>query len=273
MMIEGGVAAAVLAAKVLSPTLRWGLLALLLFLNLLVWAKFFGPLLTRHRVADGRLELRYGMDVRDSFALGEIVAAEAVEEPFENGPISAVSARFDEACGRLSLPFSERGQVLLRLTAPRRVRVGLRGRRPVREVLLNVDERERFLAAVGQGGEPPREEPVASEAPPSEEPRVRERSAPRTSPSDALVRTEGLSRQFGDRAAVADLALAVAPGEIYALLGRTAPARRPPSGCWSVCSSPPPGVRTSGASTCGATRTAPRPSWATFRTGRCCTSA
>ena len=45
------------------------------------------------------------------------------------------------------------------------------------------------------------------------------------------IRTEGLTKRYGDVAALDHLDLEVAPGEVVGYLGPNGPARRRPSGC------------------------------------------
>ena len=44
----------------------------------------------------------------------------------------------------------------------------------------------------------------------------------------------GLTKAFGPRRAVDNITLTVAPGTVFGFLGRTAPARPPPSACCSA---------------------------------------
>lgn len=151
--VEGAVVAAVAAVKIANPWVGWGLVSAVLLLDLVLYVKLFGPLLTRHRVADGRLLLRYGVDVRATVPLALIEDGREVVEPLPVGPLTALAARFEADSGRVRMLFSDRGQLLLRLREPLPMRVGLRGAKPVREILLNVDEPERLLAAIGASGD------------------------------------------------------------------------------------------------------------------------
>jgi ABC-2 type transport system ATP-binding protein len=53
--------------------------------------------------------------------------------------------------------------------------------------------------------------------------------------ADTAVRLDGVTYRFGEHRAVDGLDLAVRRGETFGLLGRTAQARRPPSGCSTRC--------------------------------------
>src|SRR5262249_49384762 len=118
--------------------LGWGALPLVL-------AGFLArPLWTRHELSANRLALRFGA-TRLDLTRGEIVAARAVSVPLTL--VQPLRAEVEARRRRLVAAFSEGGQVLLTLAAPRQV-VGRRGGEVV-EVLFNADQREELVAALG----------------------------------------------------------------------------------------------------------------------------
>jgi len=252
--VEGAVVAVLAASKIANPWVGWGLVAAVVLLDLVLYVKLFGPLLTRHRVAAGQLLLRYGADVRTAVPLEQIESGREVVEPLPAGPLTALAVRFLAETGRLRILFSDRGQVLLRFREPLPIRVGWRVGVPVREVLLNVDEPARFLGAIGVAGESgvegDRQDPEADRG--REEIRLETTATAGSAvPSDGAdrsvglpleamgrasstlsskvedraeaerpgIQASGLTRRFGERTVVDSLALGIRRGEIYGLLG------------------------------------------------------
>lgn len=123
------------------------------FLHLLIQAAhsllllgFFGkllfPLWTHHRLSATRLDLRYGLDFHARLPLDLLVAVQPVQEKV--GPVPVV--RYNAVRKRLSLAFSEQGQILLCLKHPVPFRLGLRRACVADQLLINLDQRDAFLA-------------------------------------------------------------------------------------------------------------------------------
>lgn len=179
------------------------------------------PLWTKHRLSATHLHLRYGLLFSADLPREAIVAARAVLE--KAGALQG-GIRYDAKRRRVLAAFSERGQVVLDLDQPRRLRAGLFTQQMAEAILINLDEREEFLSALGLPAErerrstPPAGEPPISRStvhPHRETPAVVERAGA----MEVAIQTEGLSRRYGDLLAVDNLSLTVRRGEIYGFLG------------------------------------------------------
>jgi ABC-2 type transport system ATP-binding protein len=189
-----------------------------------IFGRLLWPVWTHHRVSGTTLDLRYGLDFRASLPLSALVSAQPIQEKM--GPIP--TPRYDAMKKRLSLAFSEHGQVLLRLDQPRTFRLGLRRACLADQLLISLDQRDAFLAALdlAQRTQPasaqssagfgaiitPREAVMRLQSTHNNLPRIAD-DAP------VALRTEHLTRRYADFAAVEDLNLAIRSGEIYGFLG------------------------------------------------------
>jgi ABC-type phosphonate transport system ATPase subunit len=67
--------------------------------------------------------------------------------------------------------------------------------------------------------------------------------------SNPIVEVRNLTKAYGKKVAVADLSFDVAPGEIFGVLGPTAPGSPPPSSASPACARPTAARSVSSAST------------------------
>lgn len=205
-----------------SNVLKLVLLALVAALYFSAIGLWLLPLWTKHRLTETHLSLHYGRAFKVNIPRTAIAAAQPTRERLTM--LEPLAARYDANKGRIVASSSDQGQVLLRLDKPHALKVG-RSSVLADTVLINVDERLEFLAALGT----PSAAPVAS---PSQMlvrqdeyhslPAMREipPSADRTPLSAATaLRIEGLTRRFGSLIAVDHLHLALRQGEIYGFLG------------------------------------------------------
>ena len=176
-----------------------------------VFGFVFAPLRTRHRLTPTDFIIQYGLDTL-VLPRSAILAATPAQEKlafFQN-----VRAQLHPLKQRVVACFSEQGQVLLTLREPVLLRIdatsGL-----VTRLLINIDERDRFLVALNTSSPPPTAPPLLPPIAPSAE---RQRSAP---PPDApvAIALEAVTRRFGTFTAVDALSIQVRSGEIYGFLG------------------------------------------------------
>ncbi|MFQ5342857.1 MAG: ABC transporter ATP-binding protein [Anaerolineae bacterium] len=228
IIIEGGVLGLLIAVFAPAGLIRLALLGAMIGLYLLLFAMMLSPLTTRHRLDASHLHLRYGFDVRADVPRTAITTAEPTHEKVTTW--QAMRAQYDADRQRVKAAFSEEGQVLLRLDRPRPFRVGPFGGGPAAEILINLDDREAFLAAIGlpttedtetrgQGDKEilrQTDTPVVTPSPPH----LVSPSLPLPLPSSAAgIRTQGLTRHYDGLIAVDDLSLAIRSGEVYGFLG------------------------------------------------------
>ncbi len=199
------------------------ILALIDCLLIGMFGKLLCPLWTRHRLTATALELHYGLDVHARIPLAQLVSAQPMRE--KPGPLSL--PRYTAAQQRLSLAFAESGQVLLGLKQPITLRLGLHSH-PTEQILISVDDREAFLAALNLALPTHLEQCVSGEqeisASTHNELRASVQFAQRELPQIAddapvALHVEGLTRQYTGFTAVDNLNLAVRRGEIYGFLG------------------------------------------------------
>lgn len=181
-----------------------------------MFGRLFSPLWTCHHISATTLDLHYGFDFHASLPLHALVSAQPIQ--VKQAPIAV--PRYDANKKRLSIAFSERGQVLLCLDQPHLFRLGLRRACCVEQLLISLDQREAFLAALALVSHP---QPATLETEEIIVPRValaRSQSLPKIA-DDAPVTlcTEHLTRRYADFAAVTDLNLTIRRGEIYGFLG------------------------------------------------------
>lgn len=236
IIVEGGVLALLIVVFAPAGPIRLALLGTLIGLYLLLFAVMLAPLVTRHGLDASHLHLRYGFDIRADVPRTAIVAVEPAHEKVTTW--QAMRAQYGAGRQRINAAFSEQGQVLLRLDQPRPYRVGLFGGGPAAEILINLDDRDAFLAALGlpttedteTRGQGDREMSrqtdtlVVTPSPPhlvspSPPPVLSEVEGLSLSPSATGIRTQGLTRHFDGLTAVDDLSLVIRPGEIYGFLG------------------------------------------------------
>jgi ABC-2 type transport system ATP-binding protein len=221
-LLEGGLLTLLVVALVENGLLRLGLLGVLALVNLWVAAKFLAPLGTAHQLSSTHLHLRYGLDLQCDLPRSALLAAWPVHE--KRNPLEAATVQYQAEQQRVTATFSEQGQVLLALARPYPVRVGQRGGGLTSQILINVDDREGFLAAFDLPSTPPAvKDPVMAQdeltaASSLPRPAVLTLPAARRA-GGAAIRTENLARRYGDFVAVGGLHLNVQAGEIYGFLG------------------------------------------------------
>jgi ABC-type multidrug transport system ATPase subunit len=221
LLIESGLIALLIAVLVPHLWLKLLLLALLAALN--VWAirMLRAPLNTAHRLTPEVLQLRYGDSLRADLPRSSLVTATPVRETVSS--LAVLGARYDAERDRVVALFSEKGQILLTLAEPTIFQLGPFQRATARHVLINVDERDHFLAAlnvsqIAPPASPP--EDISSILPLTRKDLGRgARPLPAVKSDDYALRTEDLNRHFGDYVAVENLNLALRRGEIYGFLG------------------------------------------------------
>jgi len=189
-----------------------------------IFGKLLYPLWTCHRLSSTELELHYGLDFHARLPLALLVSAQAVEG--KPGFFSVPG--YDSAKQRISLAFSNRGQVLLRLEHPLAFRLGLRSACLADQLLISLDDRKAFLAALDLARSTQSEQSATTVQEKHTLPDNRSRALfqatrhelPRIA-ADAPVtlRAEGLTRRYAGFTAVEDLNLSVRQGEIYGFLG------------------------------------------------------
>src|SRR5947209_2267167 len=142
-LVETGVAILVIALFS-HGTLRIAMLAGWGAIPVVLVGFLTRSLRTRHGLTANHLVLRFG-STRLDLPRGEIVAAQPVSVPLTL--VQPLRAEVEPRKRRLVAAFSEEGQVLLTLAAPRQI-AGRRGGEVV-EVLINADRREELLGALG----------------------------------------------------------------------------------------------------------------------------
>jgi ABC-2 type transport system ATP-binding protein len=218
IIIEGGLIAFLIARFMPGELIKLTLLCALAVLYLLISSKLLAPLWTKHHLHAASLRLRYGLDFKADVPRNTIIAAQPVRER-----IVMPVVRYEAEKQRILAAFSEYGQVLLRLDQPYPFHIGFFGRAVVDQLLINVNRRDEFLAALnlpnattekseltmkGQSGALEKLHPLS------------ERPARESSRSGPMaIRTENLTRRYKSFTAVDNLNLTVRSGEIYGFLG------------------------------------------------------
>lgn len=193
-----------------------------------MFGKLLVPLWTVHRLSSTELELHYGLDFHARIPLAQLVSAQPVKEKVGSFAVPSYNA----ARERISLAFSERGQVLLRLERPLAFRLRLRADCFADQLLISLDERDAFLAALELARSLPSSTKAASTAASVQDSQTAMRNEtrevlslfkhePEPVAADAPIalRAEQLTRRYAGLAAVAKLDLTVRRGEIYGFLG------------------------------------------------------
>jgi ABC-2 type transport system ATP-binding protein len=218
VMVEGGVIALLIARLIPNELIKLVLSCLLAALYLFISSKLLAPLWTKHRLDARSLELHYGFDFKADVPRNTIIAAQQVRER-----VALPVARYEAEKKRLVAAFSEQGQVLLRLDQPYPFRMGFFSRTLANQILINVDQREEFLAVLNLATTSAEKSTLSTKAqldlgesqgpfrvtPPFEFTGVR----------TLAIRTENLTRRYKSFTAVDELNLAVQTGEIYGFLG------------------------------------------------------
>jgi ABC-type multidrug transport system ATPase subunit len=221
LLIESGLIALLIVVLVSQGWLKFLLLILLLALNLWAIRMVRAPLGTAHQLTPQTLELRYGSSLRADLSRSNLVAATSVRETVSG--LSVLGARYDAQRDRVVALFSEKGQVLVTLSDPVIFQLGPFQRATARQVLLNVDDRDSFLAALDLPQTAPHSYPLQSMRPilpaACKDLRPSLRPLPAAKSDDYALRVEDLNRHFGDYVAVENLNLALRRGEIYGFLG------------------------------------------------------
>lgn len=135
-----GFALAFLASQTSTPASWLSLIAVLLFLYL--WVVGASPLLTKHELLRSRVILRQGWYFK------AILPLEDAEEigPWDGDPKFGLRISLARRC--LFVVGSGQGLVSIRLRDPRRFSQVLFLK--AREIVFDVDDRDRFLAAIGE---------------------------------------------------------------------------------------------------------------------------
>jgi hypothetical protein len=125
--------------------LKWLLLGLIVGTHVYMVCWLFAPLYTKHRLSSSFLYLHYGWSFKKPIPLEVIAGATAWKKPLKTG--ETLFPRYVAERQRLILNFSPTGQVLLTLKQELSLKLGFM-KVEVREILLNVDNRAEFLAAL-----------------------------------------------------------------------------------------------------------------------------
>lgn len=213
----GGIA--FLISKFLSITiLKWLLVSALVALYLFIMGKLLAPLWTKHHLSETHLHLHYGLDFKQRILRESIAGVERARER-----VVMPMVRYEAEKQRLNIAFSEKGQLLLRMSEPYPLRMG-RGKKVfVEKILLNVDSPDELLAALDPVLLPITKPATRVEEQPVERKLVRllpvTQVGPDDDPAALAIRTRGLTRRYREVTAVDGLDLAVRRGEIYGFLG------------------------------------------------------
>ena len=141
-LIEGGAAVLLIAVLVKETWLM--LLLHVLSVGSIVWAFvfFLSPLWTKHCLTPTQLILHYGWGFKLAIPRESIVKALPVRK--ELGLLQPLRRSYEDDKARLTVSFSEVGQVLLNLDPPSQWSFR-KTKGPVNWVILNFDQREEFL--------------------------------------------------------------------------------------------------------------------------------
>ena len=223
-LLEGAAWALGIALLVPHIALKLALIGAVAALVLyIIFGSILRPLWTSHHLSGTHLHVRYGRDAFD-IPRDALVSARPVRERLPRSYLARAEA--DAKKRRITAAFSEQGQVLLRLD--RRYRFHEDTSAPaIDQLLINVDDRDAFLAALGLPETPVA--PADGETPLSPGGAGSEVSAAAVggspappvapSPASVAISTHGLSRSYGDLPAVVGLDLEIRAGEIYGFLG------------------------------------------------------
>lgn len=149
-LVEGAVFGALVAFFVPAPY-KFIVLGLLAALFLFALVKIFSELWTHHSLTDSELKLRYGLDLATNIPRTKIVTAKPFDETTKKvrkKSIMDLGVRYDTDHERLVAAFSQKGQILLTLSEKQSFRYGLTRQAETDKLLINVDKRDEFLAAL-----------------------------------------------------------------------------------------------------------------------------
>ena len=136
----------VLSALLLPDGWRLPAEILVTGLHLFLLAYFIGPLLTAHYLTADALKLHYSLGFRVTLPRTHLIAAVPVKENLQSAlPVKVI---YTSAKQEASVAFSDKGQVRLYLDKPYRLRTGWLAVRSVRQILINVNNREQFLTSL-----------------------------------------------------------------------------------------------------------------------------
>ncbi len=218
MIVEGGVFAFLIAKLISDELINLVVLGLSVALYLLISSKLLAPLWTKHRLNATGLQLQYGLDFKASIPRNTIIATQQVRER-----VALPVVRYEAEKQRIVAVFSEQGQVLLRLDQPYPFRIGFFKRVLADQILINVNQRDELLVALGLPAAGTQRPALLAKAQPGADENLHplkvvppgEFSGVRT----PAIRTENLTRRYKSFTAVDNLNLAVQTGEIYGFLG------------------------------------------------------
>jgi ABC-2 type transport system ATP-binding protein len=170
----------------------------------------FSPLVTRHTLTPQDLILHLGLGFKAAIPRGEIALARRTDVRLPGFPGRVT---YDRAQDVLAASMSRRDLILVQLIRPRTFKIWPLQRCETDRILLNVDEPEAFLLALGES--PP--QATASFDAREIVPLVPDR--PTEASADHALQTYALTKHYGQHVGVEDLYLTVQQGEIYGLLG------------------------------------------------------
>jgi ABC-2 type transport system ATP-binding protein len=226
LLIESSLVALLIAVLVPIVWLKFLLLAILLALNGWAIRLLRSPLQTFHTLTPDTLQLRYGTSFAVDLPRPSIIAAQPVKKSV--GGLAAIGTRHDLERDCVVAVFSEKGQILLTLSEPISVQLGPFQQATTRHLLINVDDRDEFLAALDLRQTSPA---LPSLSPQTLQESIRtansvedllqaEQPTPyRFGSGDVALYTTDLTRHFGNDVVVEGLDLSVRRGEIYGFLG------------------------------------------------------
>jgi len=210
-LIEGGLGCVLIFYAGLSSILRLVLLVGIVLLFTVPLGLIFAPLFTRHRLTPSQLVIHYGRH-KLMIPRSMIGTVQDTRDPVDG--FAVLGARREGQQKRISMCFSERGQILLRLVIPLIYR-GVE----IHQVIFNVDEPEELINLL---------QPSMVVMPAKAGARAVNRLAPvermqlemsGLEKCNVAIRTEALGRSFNSFIAVDQLNLQVLEGEIYGFLG------------------------------------------------------
>ena len=219
--------------------LKLGLSGALVLFFLFIVGRLLTPLWTKHRLSERELHLRFGFDFNATIQRNTILSAQAARER-----VVLPAARYESEKQRVTIPFSDDGQILLKLDQPYPFRLGLTKRVFAEQILFSVDAREELLMTLNPDvrggpqdahqGRPYISDGLNPTSLPAHvsitvntgggadstyvgTPLVGVRQPPLH--SIPAILTKHLTRRYNDFTAVDDLNLSIQPGEIYGFLG------------------------------------------------------
>ncbi len=196
---------------------KLGILAAIILLNLFtIFGFMLMPLWTKHTVTPSKVILRYGYTVLE-IPRQNVLKAQVLKEHLLRPYL--VRMEYEVMKQRLVATFSAHGLVLLQLDGLHPFQVNRR-QVQARQILLNLDQPEQFLAALNSDLRSQNSSNALSVPPVQSVAREREQSHQVQVPLTSLaVQTKNLSRSYGDFVAVSGVNLSIHHGEVYGFLG------------------------------------------------------